>query len=116
RDCQRCLCSMGTEDPIEMVRAWEEAQLLDPSAGVLPHLDDISFSDAATLRSRVERFVHDADERERIVAAQRENILGRLTYGAAMARVAGRIGRILPCTPLETPIPAVLKTDMGFAA
>ncbi|MDB5173294.1 MAG: hypothetical protein JWN51_2067, partial [Phycisphaerales bacterium] len=42
RDCQRCLCSMGTEDPIEMVRAWEEAQLLDPSAGVLPHLDDIS--------------------------------------------------------------------------
>ncbi len=51
KDCVRCLCSIGTEDPIEMVRAWQEARLLVPNAGVLPSLDAVSFSDASSLRA-----------------------------------------------------------------
>ncbi|MDB5329017.1 MAG: hypothetical protein JWP03_168 [Phycisphaerales bacterium] len=116
QDCGRSLCSMGTEDPIEMVRAWQEARLLEPFAGVLPHLDEISFSDAASLRARVERFVRDADGRERIVAVQRQNILGRLTYGASMARVARRIGQILPAASQAASAATARKFDMGSAA
>ncbi|MDB5291824.1 MAG: hypothetical protein JWL69_3065, partial [Phycisphaerales bacterium] len=106
QDCRTSLCSMGTEDPIEMVRAWQEAQLIDPSSGVLPHLKDVSFTDAASLRARLERFVHAPQERDRIVGEQRQCILARLTYAAAMERIARQIGRRLsdrlPGTPQTT--------------
>src|SRR5205085_10504766 len=58
-ECTRCLCSTGTEDPIEMTRLWQEAQVLVPGEGVLPHFEDISFADAPTLRGRIERFKSD---------------------------------------------------------
>jgi len=44
QDCVRCLCSSGTEDPIQMVRTFQEAQLLVPSHGVLPHLEENQLS------------------------------------------------------------------------
>ena len=40
-----------TEDPIEVVRWWQEARLLEASACVLPHLDEVSFTDASSLKT-----------------------------------------------------------------
>ncbi|HZK79875.1 MAG TPA: hypothetical protein VFC46_02385 [Humisphaera sp.] len=94
-ESRRALCPMGNEDPIEVIRMWQEARLLEPSTGVLPHLDEVSFSDSASLRSRLERFAHEPDLRERITADQRQSILGRLTYKAAIARITQRIGQLL---------------------
>lgn len=98
QDCERCLCSTGAEDPIEMIRAWEEAQLICVGNGVLPRLGDISFSNAAELRERLSRFAKDPDLRERITAVQRQDIANRLTYRSNMMRVARRIGELLPAS------------------
>ena len=89
------LCPMGNEDPIEVIRMWQEAQLLEAGSGVLPHLDEVSFSDSASLRTRLERFAREPEFREQITAAQRQSILGRLTYEAAIARITQRMGQLL---------------------
>lgn len=86
-DSQRALCPTETEDPIEAIRVWEEAQLLAPGERPLPHLDEVSFSDAAQMKARIERFVHAPEARETMVLAQRENILKRLTYLAGVRRI-----------------------------
>lgn len=92
------LCGMGTEDPIEALRDWQEAGLLDAPGGagmVLPRLEDTSFTNATTLRAAVERFIGNADERQAVVEQQRQSVAKRLTYAAGMRRVAHRIGEIL---------------------
>lgn len=101
KDCRRTLTPLGDEDPIEMVRVWQEANLLVPSAGVLPHLDEISFSDPAELKRCIARFVRDPDLRERIAIEQRQNILGRLTYAAAIERMTERMGELLSAKPQD---------------
>src|SRR5947209_7796530 len=42
-ECERCLCSMRTEDAVEMVRTWQEAELLVAGEGVLPAFEDVRF-------------------------------------------------------------------------
>jgi hypothetical protein len=87
--CRNCLCSMGEEDPIEMVRDLEDASLLVPGADVLPHFGEIAFDSELSLREKLHRFIADADARKRIAPAQRESVASRLSYAAGMSRVAG---------------------------
>jgi hypothetical protein len=86
-DCRRCLCPTGTEDPIEVVRSWEHAELIVPGHGVLPHLHEVTFTDEAMLTERMDAFLNDADRREAIAAAQRASVTARLTYEAGMRRM-----------------------------
>ena len=95
KDCIRSLCSTPDDDPIEMVRAWREADLLVSGAAVLPHLEEVSFDNPASLRERLERFARNPDLRDQIVARQRDNIIGRLTYAAAMTKVTRKIGQLM---------------------
>jgi hypothetical protein len=90
-------CGMGTEDPIEALRDWQEAGLLDPAGGamVLPRLEETSFADAATLRAAIGRFIGNPAERRAVVEQQRQSVAERLTYAAGMRRVARRMGEIL---------------------
>ena len=105
RECRRCLCSTGTEDPIEMIRAWQEAELLVAGEGVLPHSGDVSFADAESLRRLVGRFARDAAAREAVVRAQWLSVERRLTYAAGMGRVARQIGeKLLKSVPAPQPV------------
>jgi hypothetical protein len=99
-DCRRCLCPTGTEDPIEVVRSWEHAELLVPRHGVLPHLHDVTFTDEATLLQRMDGFLNDADQRAAIAAAQRASVSARLTYAAGMRRMLDTIHRRLSANEL----------------
>ena len=104
RDCARCLCPTGTEDPIEVVRSWEEARLLVPGGGVLPRLDEVSFSDEASLAERMETYLSNPDRRHEIVREQRESVFDRLTYVAGMRRMVESIHRRLA---VDVSVPAV---------
>ena len=75
----------------------------------------MSFGDAASLKARIDRFVADADLRERITRDQRESIAGRLTYGATMRRIAHRIGSLL--SESAQALPKISKSvEIGQAA
>ena len=115
KQCRRALCSMGDEDPIEMVRAFAEAKLLGPD-GVLPRLAQTTFADARSLRGRIERFVGSPDLREQIMLEQRQSILGRLTYAASLARVTRRIGELLPAESSPTFVGVPISLDLESAA
>lgn len=115
KDCVRALCWTEAEDPIEVVRAWREAQMLVAGAGVLPQMKAVSFNDPASLRERIARFVHDPELREEITASQRESIVGRLAYAQSMGRVARRIGQLLPTQ--AGPLPGIaVNISTGRAA
>ncbi|HET6247103.1 MAG TPA: hypothetical protein VFE47_05330 [Tepidisphaeraceae bacterium] len=116
KECQRCLCFSGTEDPIEAVRAFEEARLLQAGTGVLPHLDEISFSNAADLRRCIERYAGDSDLRQQIILAQRQSIVERFTYAAAMRRAVRRMGEILSAETSNAFIGIPVNIDIGRAA
>lgn len=92
-ECRSCLCSMGAEDPIEMVRDLEEASLIVPGADILPHFAEMAFDSEASLRERLLRFIGDAGARRTIAAAQREDIASRFSYAAGMGRVAEFVAR-----------------------
>ncbi len=94
-ECTRCLCSTGVEDPIEMVRSWQEAQVLVAGEGVLPHFEQVNFDDAASLRACIERFMSNPQLRSEVVGEQQRSISQRLTYSAGMSRVLSRIERLL---------------------
>jgi hypothetical protein len=94
-DCRRCLCPTDTEDPIEVVRSWEQAEMLVPGKGVLPHLHQVAFTDEATLTEKMETFLSDAARREEIAACQRASVSSRLTYAAGMRRTVKTIHRRL---------------------
>jgi len=96
--CVRTLCSQGTEDPIEMVRHWQEAQILVPGDGILPHFEQVSFADASSLRQRVERFISNPELRQSIIEEQRRSIASRLTYRAGLSRVVSRVAELLQQT------------------
>ncbi|HEX5244777.1 MAG TPA: hypothetical protein VFW23_16050 [Tepidisphaeraceae bacterium] len=96
--CIRTLCSQGTEDPIEMVRHWQEAQILVPGDGILPHFEQVSFTDAATLRQRIEHFISNPELRQSIIEEQRRSIASRLTYRAGLSRVVSRVAEFLEQT------------------
>ena len=94
-DCRRSLCPTGTEDPVEVLRSWEQAELIVPGAGVLPHLRDVTFTDEATLTERMAEFFNNPDRRREIVAAQQESVSSRLTYEVGLRRMIDTIRRRL---------------------
>lgn len=96
--CIRTLCSQKTEDPIEMVRHWQEAQILVPGDGILPQFEQVSFTDAATLRQRIEHFISNPELRQSIIEEQRRSIASRLTYRAGLSRVVSRVAELLEQT------------------
>ena len=96
--CIRTLCSQGTEDPIQMVRHWQEAQILMPGEGILPHFQQVSFADAPSLRQRVEHFISNPGLRQSIIEEQRRGIASRLTYRAGLSRVVSRVAEFLEQT------------------
>jgi hypothetical protein len=116
KTCEQCLRFTGEEDCVELVRAFQESQLLVPSAGVLPHLDQVSFSDYSSLKQRIARFAADADLREKIILQQRDSIVSRFTYSAAMRRVARRIGELLPRESSNAFVVHPVNIDIGRAA
>jgi hypothetical protein len=116
KECQRCLCFSGTEDPIEAIRAFEEARLLQAGIGVLPHLDDISFSSPADLQRCIERYAGASDLRERVILAQRQSIVERFTYASAMRRAVRRMGEILSTEASNAFIGIPVNIDIGRAA
>lgn len=93
--CIRTLCSQGSEDPIEMVRHWQEAQILVPGEGILPHFDQVSFTDSASLRQRIEQFIANPELRQSIIDEQQQSIASRLTYRAGLSRVVSRVAELL---------------------
>ena len=96
--CREVLCFTQSEDedPVSIVRDWEEAQLLVPGRrGVLPRLEETTFRDQNELADRVRRFVADPVLRAQIAAEQRQSVAGRLGYAAGMRRVARTIGRMI---------------------
>jgi hypothetical protein len=101
--CRRCLCATGTEDPIEVVRSWEQAELLVPGRGVLPHLGEVSFTDESTLRERLETFLSHPGRCEQIAAAQRAGVCERLTYESGMRRTIETIRQRLSAGKLSIP-------------
>jgi hypothetical protein len=117
RACRRCLCPMGDEDPIEMVRAWETAELLVPGAGaVLPGLQDVSFDSAAGVRSLIERFARDREARGALAVRQRESVAARLSYAAGMGRVGRTVAGLLDRTATESRATARLQRTGARAA
>ena len=83
-----------------MVRAWEEAGCSSPAASVLPHLDDVSFRDAATLAERLRDVPRTTRApRSEIAAAQRASVVERLSYAAGMRRM---IDAIAPASSRST--------------
>jgi hypothetical protein len=60
---------------------------------VLPHFDDIAFDSEPSLRTRLHRFINDADARRRLAAAQRASVASRLSYAAGMSRVTALVER-----------------------
>lgn len=82
-------------DVVKHVRACERAGVLVPGAEAMPHLDEVSFADAATCRRRIERFLADPDARSRISARQREAVEQRLTFPVGMKRVVDRIRELI---------------------
>ncbi len=115
-DCQRATCWSGIEDPIEIIRSWQEAQMLMPGVGVLPRLEEISFSDAASLKQCIARFVNDASLRDAVVCEQRASIVSRLTYSSTMKRVSRRIGELLSTNRSESFESAIKALNLGKAA
>jgi hypothetical protein len=74
-------------DPVHRVRTFKERALV----AKLPHLDDVSFSDQASFRERIDRFVNDRGARDAITAVQRQFVMDRFTYTAHMKRVVNEI-------------------------
>jgi hypothetical protein len=78
-------------DPVEIVRGWQNSQLLSDAPHAMPHLPEISFQDEASFGERVMRFVADRPARSAIAEAQRRFIENRLTYSAALRRAVGEM-------------------------
>ncbi len=94
RDTLRALLDEGTclpwdekADAVRQVRCWQRAGVLAEESDTVPHLDDVSFTDATSLRGRVEALIDDTDRRTAIAAAQRQTIAARLTFPVAFQRV-----------------------------
>jgi glycosyltransferase involved in cell wall biosynthesis len=95
---QGCVPSVVTtdkDDPVEIVRSWEEIGLLVPGKPVLSHLDETTFGNATELRQRMARFIADPAARDRVLAAQRKDMLERFTYEAGLRRVTARMHQLL---------------------
>jgi len=78
-------------DPVKQVRCWQRAELLIDQPQLLPRLDAVSFTDAATCRQLIEQFVADQRTRRDIADEQRRNIIPRLTF----QNTARRLGAFL---------------------
>lgn len=78
-------------EPAEIARDWLEMGWMRPGEPALPRLDEVTFSDAATLRQRIERYREDDAARRAVVDAQRRAVAERFSYAAGMRRVIGTI-------------------------
>jgi hypothetical protein len=74
-------------DPVHRVRNFKERSLV----AKLPHLDDVCFSDRSSLKSLVERFVHDRAARDAVRQAQRDFVMDRFTYAAHLKRIVAEM-------------------------
>lgn len=104
--CRSCLCTTGDEDVVAMVRAWEEAGQLDAAEGVLPRLDEVSFTDEASLAKCVGRFAHAPELRRAVASAQRASVGRRLSYDAGVRRVVIRMAELLAESARDRQVPA----------
>ena len=82
-------------DLVSWLRCGQRGELLNTSGSALPRLDKISFSDSASLRTRIERFIKDPAARRYVAGQQRQSVEHRLSYTAGLRRALARIGRLL---------------------
>lgn len=61
----------------------------------LPGLEETSFNDEAELETRVKKFLNAPQERQRLVAAQRQFVETHHTYEAGMRRIVGAMARLI---------------------
>lgn len=96
-----CTKTSELDDPVEMMRCFEEARIIEANEPIVPAFDEVAFDSAAVLRDRIERFLNDPEAAGRIVDRQARSIRGRFTYAAGLGRVLGRIGQLLSETGPE---------------
>ena len=92
---KRCAFVAELGDPVAVIRSCENAAILLPQQSALPHLDEVSFTDAATFNARVKWMLENPGERIRIAEAQRKNVEDRLSYTAGLGRMVRRIHKLL---------------------
>ncbi len=94
RDAAR-LSYDGSGDAVRQVRCWQRAGVLVRGEPVMTQLEEISFTDAASLRRHIERYVNDGEARRRITLAQRACVEQRLTFPVGMRRLLLELRRRL---------------------
>ena len=92
---ERCAFVAELGDPVAVIRSCENAAILVPQQSALPHLDAVSFHDAATFKAKLKWMLDNPAERMRIAEAQRRNVEDRLSYTAGLRRVVNRIYKLL---------------------
>ena len=90
-----CVTFEEDADPVRQVRCWQRAGVLIRQDVALPHLNDVSFSDAASCRALIERFTDAKAQRESISKTQRASIEQRMSFAAGMKLVTRRIAQLL---------------------
>ena len=96
-----CTKTSELDDPVEMLRCFEEARLVESSEPIVPGYDQVAFDSPTTLRERIERFLADPQAAAWIWEQQAQSIRGRFTYSAGLRRTLGQIGRLLCETGLD---------------
>lgn len=110
-----CLTDLGMPiDLVQWLRGCQRSELMNTSGVALPQLEQVSFHDAASLRTRLSKYRDYAAMRRRIAGEQRESIEHRLSYTAGLRRTLSRIGRLLA----EDPPPEIVEdpSNMSWAA
>lgn len=90
-----CVTFEEDADPVRQVRCWQRAGVLIRQAVALPHLDDVTFTDAASCHSLMARYASAKADRESISQTQRDSIEQRLSFAAGMRMVTKRIVELL---------------------
>jgi len=91
-----------TGDPVDQVRRCRRAGLVADGGELLPHLDQIIFSDKESLARLINRFLGDEGLRRSIADSQRRSIEARLSYTAGMGRLVAEIRRLIAAEePME---------------
>jgi len=81
-------------DPVTFARTWHRCGVIEPGRP-MPHLNAVTFHDAASFEAAVDRFIDDHDARRAVADDLRRHLLDRLSYVAGMRRLIGEIGRRL---------------------
>ena len=109
-----CFSSLAIPiDPVAWMREVQRAELIGSSGTLLPGLEEVSFSDAASFRERLGVFVDDPAARRALAMEQRESVQHRLSYTAGLRRALARIGRLIGETQAAESAGAVSKAGAG---